>query len=193
MATQASVFIATSLDGYIARSDGSLDWLQTANATVPPGEDCGYQAFMEAVDVIVLGRHTFEQVLSFDEWPYTTKSVVVLSRSGITIPDALRSTVSISSERPSDLYGRLAAQGAQHLYIDGGLTIQSFLQAELIDDLTITIIPILLGSGKSLFGPLKDDIQLKHLATRVYKFGFIQSQYRVIKSAITPAPSTVRL
>jgi dihydrofolate reductase len=101
--------------------------------------------------------------------------------------------VSISSERPSDLYGRLAAQGARHLYIDGGLTIQAFLQAGLIDNLTITIIPILLGSGKPLFGPLKGDVQLEHLATKAYGFGFVQSQYRVIKSEITPAPSPVRL
>ena len=176
---KCSVFIATSLDGFIARLDGSLDWLDAANAVVPPGEDCGYAAFMATVDTLVMGRHTFEQVLTFGEWAYGTTPVVVMSRQDITLPPHVPETVTSSRETPTDLLARLAAEGHRHLYIDGGLTIQSFLTEGLIDDLTITVIPILLGTGKPLFGPLSSDVNVSHVATQVYEFGFVQHTYRV--------------
>ncbi len=178
MTAKVSVFIATSLDGFIARSDGRIDWLNQANATVPRGEDCGYATFIATVDTIVMGRNTFEQVLTFDEWPYGDRQVVVLSRSGIVIPNALRENVSVSSEWPQVLVDRLSAAGARHLYIDGGQTIQRFLRVGLIQELTITVIPILLGTGKPLFGPLESDVLLQHLSTHAYSFGFVQSKYR---------------
>jgi dihydrofolate reductase len=181
LSLNTSVFIATSLDGFIARPDGSIDWLIQANAAVPKGEDCGYKAFMDTVDILVMGRNTFEQVLSFDEWPYSDKRVIVLTRKGVEIPAALRQTVSATSEPPAMLAKRLESEGAQHLYIDGGQTIQSFLSAGLINELTITIIPILLGAGRPLFGPIKSDIALIHLSTQAYPFGFVQSKYRVVK------------
>lgn len=179
MTAKTSVFIATSLDGFIARSDGSIDWLNQANATVPSGEDCGYESFMATIDTIVMGRNTFEQVLTFDQWPYGDRQVVVLSKTGVVIPQALREHVSVSSELPELLVDRLTAAGAQHLYIDGGQTIQSFLRSGLIQELTITVIPVLLGSGKPLFGSLESDISLQHLETHAYPFGFIQSKYRI--------------
>ena len=112
MSLKASVFIATSLDGFIARSDGGLDWLDAANATVPAGEDCGYAAFSESVDAMIMGRNTYEKVLSFGQWPYT-KPVIVLSRNKMTIPEELRSTVSHSSESPQELCDRLCVKGRQ--------------------------------------------------------------------------------
>jgi len=179
---QSSVYIATSLDGYIARLDGSLDWLDRANESIPKGEDCGYHAFMESVDVLVMGRNTFEKVLSFGgDWPYGVKPVVVLSRSAIAIPNAIGATVSVSSEALHALVERLANNGAQHLYVDGGQVIQSFLRAGLIDEITITLLPVLLGAGKPLFGMLDRDIELMHVATQVYDFGFVQNTYRVIR------------
>ncbi|NEP13623.1 MAG: dihydrofolate reductase [Symploca sp. SIO2C1] len=181
MNLRASVFIATSLDRFIARTDGKLDWLDAANATVPEGEDCGYHAFFESIDFLIMGRKTYEQVLSFGKWPYGTKPVIVLSRNKIAIPEQLAQTVSDSSESPKDLCERLSKVGAKRLYIDGGITIQRFLAEGMINDLTITVIPVILGSGIPLFGNLKKDITLKHLATKTYDFGFVQLSYEVVK------------
>ena len=179
MSLRVSVFIATSLDGFIARADGAIDWLDEANAIVPEGEDCGYQAFMTTVDVLIMGRNTYEQVLSFGQWPYGDKPVIVLSRQNLQIPDKLAQTVSSSSESPKALYQRLSNEGANRLYIDGGVTIQRFLADGLIDDITITLIPVILGSGKSLFGPLDRDISLTHVGTKTFDFGFVQLTYEV--------------
>ena len=182
MAARASVFIATSLDGFIARNDGELDWLDEANATVPAGEDCGYNALMKSVDVLVMGRKSYEKVLTFGQWPYGETRVVVLSQNPISFPDVLPKCVSHSSESPEDLHRRLSNEGASHLYIDGGVTIRSFLLAGLIDEITITVIPVLLGSGISLFGPITEDLWLTHRSTTAYDFGFVQSTYDVVAS-----------
>lgn len=179
MTLKLSVFIATSLDGYIARPDGGIDWLNQANAAVPEGEDCGFAGFMATVDVLVMGRNTFEQVLGFGEWPYGATRVVVLSRKGVEIPVELADRVSTSAEEPAQLVARLAAEGARNFYIDGGKTIQAFLVAGLINELTITTIPVLLGEGVPLFGPLESDVDLTHVATNAYPFGFVQSRYRI--------------
>ncbi|MDX2272899.1 MAG: dihydrofolate reductase family protein [Cyanobacteriota bacterium] len=181
MDIQSSVFIATSLDGYIARLDGSLDWLDRANQAVPPGEDFGYADFLNSVDILVMGSHSFAKVLSFAEWPYPTKPVVVLSHRPLTVPSTLATSVRVSAQSPDDLVKELAQQGAKHLYVDGGLVIQSFLRAGLIDEITITLIPVLLGAGKPLFGSLPQDLPLQHLATTVYDCGFVQNKYHVIR------------
>ena len=181
--TKCSVFIATSLDGFISRKDGSIDWLNEANAVVPEGEDCGYAAFMSTVDALVMGRNTFEQVLSFDgKWPYGSTPVIVLSRQMKLLPDDMLDTVSLSADDPKKLVQRLSTKGLNHLYIDGGRTIQSFLSSSLIDEITITVIPILLGEGKPLFGPLSDDVELELVESKAFEFGFVQSKYRVIKN-----------
>lgn len=177
---RCSVFIAVSLDGYIAREDGGLDWLEAANATVTRGEDCGYAQFMQSVDTIVMGRKSYEKVRSFGKWPYGDTAVVVLSRTALEIPNSLSSTVSHSSETPEALCKRLAEQGNERLYIDGGVTIQRFLAAGLITDLTITTVPMILGGGIPLFGRLDCDIALKHVSTTSYDFGFVQSTYDVV-------------
>ncbi len=183
MGIKASIFIATSLDGFIARKDGSIDWLEMANATTPKGEDYGYREFEGSVDILVMGRSSYEKVLTFNEWPYGDKPVIVLSSRTVDIPASLAKTVSSSSETPGNLMKRLSSQGARHVYIDGGVTIQRFISAGLIDELTITLIPVLLGEGRPLFGPLKEDIRLAHIATRAYDNGFVQVKYSVIKDA----------
>jgi len=169
---KASVFIATSLDDYIARENGALDWL-------PPGhgEPHGYDEFIATVDAIVIGRKTFETVLAFDAWPYGKKPVVVLSTraSELKAPDG--AVCDMMCGAPTEIVARLTQRGMQHLYIDGGITIQGFLRAGLIQRLTITRIPVLLGSGIPLFGPLAHDIRLQHVTTRSYPSGMVQSEY----------------
>jgi dihydrofolate reductase len=177
--TRCAVFIATSLDGYIARADGSIDWLEEANTRIPSGEDCGYAQFRSGIDAIVMGRNTFELALGFGAWVYQSTPVVVLSSRLTTLPPNLPSSVSISADKPQDLVRRLSAKGLDRLYIDGGLTIQSFLAVDLIDEMTITTIPVILGGGIPLFGTLDHDLPLTLIESKAYDFGFVQSKYRV--------------
>lgn len=174
---EITVFIATSLDGFIARENGDLDWLPSIG---DDGEDYGYQAFIDTVDVIVMGRKTYEKALSFNGWPYGKKPVVVLSSRALAIPDGLASSVEASSAAPGELVARLAARGAGHLYVDGGNTIQRFLRAGLVQRLIVTRVPVLIGGGIPLFGQLDRDIRLRHVATRPYPNGLVQSEYTVI-------------
>ena len=178
MSIKASVFIATSLDGFIARANGDLDWL-TGVQSASTEQDYGYEEFINTVDTIVVGRNTFERVLTFDTWPYSGKKVVVLSSRPSAVPPHLVDSVEWLSLPPQQLVERLAAQGATHLYVDGGKTIQGFLNAGLIDELTITRVPILIGTGLPLFGPLDHDVRLTHTATQQFESGFVQSKYRV--------------
>ena len=175
MTAKSSVFIATSLDGFIGRQDGDLDWLDQANTTVTEGEDCGYTAFMDTVDILIMDRNTYEKVLTFCPWSYE-KPVIVLSRNPIDIPTEL-TTVTHSSETPQALHTRLSAEGAKRLYIDGGITIQRFLASGLITDLTITLIPVILGEGIPLFSLQQQDISLTHTDPISYPFGFVQLKY----------------
>jgi dihydrofolate reductase len=180
---QISVFIATSLDGFIARANGAIDWLDAANKSVPAGEDFGYQAFFDSVDVLVMGRNTFDLVKTFPTWHYGAKRVIVLSRRGVEIPPHLRPTVSTSDESPVELLARLQREGVKRVYLDGGQTIQGFLRSGLVDDLTITLIPVLIGGGIPLFSSLAGDIHLRHLETKSYSCGFVQNRYAVVKQA----------
>ena len=182
MRIKASVFIATSLDGFIARANGDLDWLTEVQSTSTE-QDYGYQEFIDTVDTIVLGRNTFELVLTFDTWPYSGKKVVVLSSKPSAVPPHLVGDVEWLSLPPQHLAERLAARGATHLYVDGGKTIQGFLRAGLIDELTITRVPILIGTGVPLFGSLDHDVKLTHIATRQFESGFVQSKYCVAETA----------
>jgi dihydrofolate reductase len=181
MSTTCSVFIATSLDGYIARSDGSIDWLERADAAVPGGEDCGYADFMQTVDAIVMGRATFDKVLSFPDWPYGSLPVYVLSTTLRCRPAGVPDTVHVLSATPHDVVECAAEAGHRHLYIDGGRTIQGFLRAGLINELTITVTPILLGSGLRLFGDLPAERDLRLLSSKAFTFGFVQSHYAVCR------------
>jgi dihydrofolate reductase len=139
--------------------------------------------FMADVDALVMGRNTFEKVLTFDSWPYGSTPVVVLSHREIFFPPNLPQSVSVSNKTPTALVAWLTERGATKIYVDGGLTIQSFFAAGLIDDITITVIPILLGSGRTLFGPLQADLRLAHEGTTAFAFGFVQTRYRVVRDA----------
>lgn len=178
-AVRASVFIATSLDGYIARADGGLDWLPAAGA-VSEDIDNGYKEFMASVDTCVMGRHTFEKVLTLGPWPYGGKRTVVLTgrSSGLFAPPSAE--VEFMGGAPREIVRRLGERGARHLYVDGGNTIRGFLEAGLIQRFVITRIPVILGAGIPLFGPVGRDIHLDHVATRSYPSGFVQSEYAVV-------------
>lgn len=170
----ASVFIATSLDGFIARPNGAFDFLPV---------DCephGYEEFIASVDAIVIGRNTFETVLMMGPpWPYGKKRVVVLSSRPIDLSAVSGGVVEHMAGSPAEIVSRLGASGAQHLYVDGGITIQGFLRAGLIQRLVITRVPVLIGDGVPLFGTLPGDIRLHHVATRHYASGLVQSEYQV--------------
>lgn len=175
---KAAVFIGSSLDGFIARPDGGLDWL-------PPGggEEHGYEAFMASVDALVIGRKTFETVLAFDAWPYGEKPVFVLSTRPLA-PAPSGATVERLAGAPADVVAQLSARGVRHAYVDGGITIQGFLRAGLIQRLIITRVPILIGEGIPLFGITGRDIPLRHVETRTYASGLVQSEY-VVNEAVT--------
>ena len=170
----ASVFIGTSVDGFIARLNDDLDFL-------PPGggEPHGYSEFIASVDAIVIGRKTFEKVLTMGPWPYGDKRVVVLSSRPLDLSKATGGIVEQMAGTPAEIVSQLAASGAHHLYIDGGITIQRFLRAGLIQRLIITRVPVLIGEGVPLFGALPHDIRLRHVATRHYPSGLVQSEYHI--------------
>ena len=172
------VFIAVSLDGYIARQDGDIGWLLQRD---DPTEDHGYAAFIADKDWIVMGRGSYEKILTFDEWPYD-RPVLVLSRqlADTPVPVALKGKVQFSNRAPKEVIDDLAAQNAHRVYIDGGQLIQSFLREGLVADIVITTIPVLLGSGKPLFGSLPHDIDLTLLSSRSFPSGLVQSYYRLM-------------
>ncbi len=172
---QFSVFIATSLDGFIARPNGGLDWLPVPGSD----EDYGYHAFMESVDCLVMGRKSFETVLAFEPWPYGEKRVIVLSETLDAIPTPIGGQVELFKGSQEALVEKLSAEGVRRVYLDGGKTIQGFLRAGLVSDILITTIPVLIGQGIPLFEPLDGDIALTHLRTVAYPNGFVQSVYAV--------------
>lgn len=173
----AEVFIATSLDGYIARPDGDIDWLTMR--PVPEGEDFGYAAFLDGVGAMVMGRESFEKVLTFPDWPYKTP-VVVLSRTPerVVVPEALKASVRVSGKAPVKVLEMLGAEGVTRVYIDGGQTIRSFLAAGLVRRMIMTLIPVLLGQGRPLWGHGAGDVALKLVAARHWDNGFAQVEYK---------------
>ena len=172
----ASVFIGTSVDGFIARTNGDLDFLPEGG-----GEPHGYNEFIASVDAIVIGRKTFETVLAFEAWPYGDKRVVVLSSRPLDLSAVPGGVVEQMAGPPAEIVSQLAARGIKHLYIDGGITIQRFLREGAIQRLIITRVPVLIGEGIPLFGSLPRDIRLRHLATRHYPSGLVQSEYQVVE------------
>ena len=178
MKSKCSVYIATSVDGYIADSKGEIDWLQRPEYDVAALEGVSFETFIAGIDALVMGRHTFEVVLSFAEWPYTLP-VIVLSSQPLAIPDSLQKQVRSMQGEPQAIVETLAAEGKYHLYIDGGNTIQRFLRAGLIDELTITRIPILLGSGIPLFAEPGMEQSLTLIKAVSSMNGFVQERYRV--------------
>lgn len=207
-AVHGAVFIATSLDGFIARPDGAIDWLPEPGADDTSDTDAGsqgtdgggdardpfgYDAFFASVDAMVMGRNTFDLVRTFGAWPYGDKRVVVLTSRPLDLPDDAAGRVTTSQGSPEEVARRLADEGVGRVYVDGGRTIQAFLRAGLIRDLTITRIPVLLGEGIPLFGPTDGDVRLRHERTHVVGPGLVQSTYTVVERTAggpssTPSP-----
>jgi len=172
---RCSVYIAVSLDGFIARADGGIDWLRIVEE---PGEDYGYARFFASVDAIVFGRKTYETALGFSPWPYAGKRCVVLT-SGTR---ESKHGEQFYSGDPAPLLARLASEGVKRVYVDGGTVVRQILAAGLVSDITLSVIPVLLGDGIKLFGALGHDIRLDLASSRSFKSGLVQSEYRVHKS-----------
>jgi dihydrofolate reductase len=175
MKTKNIVFIAKSLDGFIAGKKGELDWLHLVPN--PENDDMGFSQLMDEVDAIVMGRTTFETVCNFGgEWPYS-KHVFVLSHSLKNVPIELENKVTLINGSPQDILNRIYERGFFNLYIDGGMTIQSFLKEDLIDELRITTIPILLGGGFPLFGDLAYPLEFDHVESKLFLNQLVQNHY----------------
>ncbi|MCL4272368.1 MAG: dihydrofolate reductase family protein [Anaerolineales bacterium] len=175
MTVKVSVYIAVSLDGFIARKNGDIDWLTGGES----GEDYGYADFMSTVDHVVMGRNTFEKVLSFGGWHYEKKVIVLTSRD-LTLAPELSDKAEALHVSPRELIHELERRGVRHIYLDGGVTVQRFLREGLVDEMTITTIPILIGEGLPLFGALEEDVRLELLRSQAFKNGFVQNIYKVI-------------
>ncbi len=170
------VFIAKSLDGFIAGKKNELDWLETVPN--PKSNDLGFDGLIHEIDAIVMGRTTFETVLGFGgEWPYK-KHLFVLSNSIKKIPEKLQENVTLLNGTVQEILTAIHAKGFFSLYIDGGKTVQSFLKEDLIDELIMTTIPVLLGEGIPLFGSLPKLLEFSHIKTEVFLDQLVQSHYR---------------
>lgn len=173
------VFIATSLDGFIADQNGSVDFLY--KYPEPPGEDMGYHKFISSIDAILMGRKTFETVLAFGvEWPYA-KPVFVWTSHLKSVPKDLSEKVQLINGNPKQIISKLNEMNCHSIYIDGAKTIQSFLNEDLIDEMTITTIPLLLGSGIPLFNDLSKELNFSAVESKVYSHGIIQAVYKRIR------------
>jgi dihydrofolate reductase len=170
---KTKVFIGTSLDGFIAGKDGDIDWLVTFAS---PEVNAAYEEFIKDIDAVVIGRGTFETVLSFPSWPYEQK-VFVLSTTLKELPASVKGKATLVSMKPGALLAFLSREGCANVYVDGGKVIQDFLRADCIDELIISRVPILLGSGIPLFGHLEGDLTFEHSETRVYANGLVRSRY----------------
>lgn len=173
-----SVFCGVSVDGFLARPDHSLDFLDAGGQ-----EPHGFEDFYGSVDVVVIGRKTFEVVLTFGQWFYGKKQVIVLSSRPLDFSSLKDAVIEQMSGEPAEIAKQLESRGFQHAYIDGGITIQRFLSAGCIDRLVITRVPILIGAGILLFGTLPRDINLRHVETRSYKGGLVQTEYEIVAEA----------
>jgi dihydrofolate reductase len=170
-----TAFCGVSVDGFLARPDDALDFLQAGEQ-----EPHGFTAFLKSVDVVVIGRRTFEVVRKLGHLAlYGKKTLVVLSSHQLEFSSVKGAIVEQMSGTPTEIVGQLNGRGFGHAYVDGGVTIQRFLAAGCIDRLVITRVPVLIGAGIPLFGPLPRDIRLRHVATRTYSGGLVQSEYEV--------------
>lgn len=172
------VYVATSLDGFIATSDGGVDWLM--EIPNPDKSDYGYAEFMKGIDALVMGRNTFETVLNFGSWPYS-KPVFVLSETLTEVPDSVTDKVEIISGPLDTLLSRLRDRGHFNLYVDGGRVIQSFLEEDLVDEMIITRVPIILGEGIPLFGRLTKRLKFEHKKTELLNEKLSKSHYARVR------------
>lgn len=176
---KCSVYCGASVDGFIARPDGAIDWLLRPEYASASSFGLDYASFIATVDTLVMGRHTYEQALGFENWPYAVP-VVVLSSTLTAVPEQLQGRVTLDFGEPAAIRQRLAQAGRQHLYIDGGRTLQGFLRAGCVDEITVTTLPLLLGAGISLFGSLGQEVPLRLLDVASTAQGFVQTRYAVV-------------
>lgn len=174
---KTTAYIGTSLDGFIARKNGEIDWLIQFDSEEI---NQSYTEFSSGIDAIVMGRSTFEKVLTFPSWFYQQK-VFVLSSQIKQVPDDLKEKVTILSMQPKEVLDYLSGEGYSNIYVDGGKVIQSFLKENLLDDLIITRVPVLIGNGIPLFGELNQDIAFKHIKTDLFSNGLVKSHYKRIQ------------
>jgi dihydrofolate reductase len=181
---KASVYIASSVDGFIATPTGDVSFLEELQPPNPDEGDLGFAKFLASVDVLIMGRKSFEKVVSFGRelWAYGDTRVVVWSRGKVDIPEHLQTTVSYSSLCPKDIIAQLEQEGCTHAYVDGGTTIQRFLEEGLIDELKLTRVPVLLGAGIPLFSNAGNKFALQHLETKAYSNGMVTTSYRVLNN-----------
>lgn len=182
-AMEVSVFMALSVDGFIARPDGDLDWLARVEA---PGEDYGYSEFMAGIDAVVMGRRTFEKVLSFGEWPFADVYVVVLSTGRPEALGQLPGQVAWMSGEPDEILTALERGGHRRIYLDGGETVRRFTAAGRVDRWVLSRIPVLLGSGIPLFDSTLGEVELRHIYTRAFSSGLVQSEYKTVRPGAGP-------
>jgi len=173
---RAHVFLGLSVDGRIARPDGDLEWLTSRGAAAG---DAGFTPFITSVDAVVMGRKTYDVIAPEPEWPYLDRPVHVISTSLADDADP-RITVHRS---PAAVVDALERDGHRRVYADGGQTVQWFLAAGLVDEMTLSQVPVLIGEGPSLFGPLPRDVSLEHVRTAVLDGGMVQTTYRVLGDA----------
>lgn len=183
---KCSVFIATSADGFIATLDGGVDWLdQCGKPEVDLGDeaDMGFAELIERVDCMIMGRNTIDKLASFNlapqAWPYGELPIFGISHHLHEAPANLRDRVTMHNGNITELIEKLQQRGLQHAYVDGGKTITAFLRLQLIDEITITQAPVLLGQGIPLFGELEQPIQLEQTQAKVFANDFLQFHYRV--------------
>lgn len=172
---RASVYIAASLDGFIARADGGLDWLSVVDRR---GEDYGFKAFWGSVDALVMGRKTYDTALGFDAWPYEGKRCVVVTSD---TSKASHHGEEFFSGDLSALFHRLGVAGVRHVYVDGGVVIAQALRDGLVSEVTISIVPVLLGQGTPLAPSLGRDVRLALVEHRAFASGLVQLFYRVTR------------
>lgn len=170
-----SAFVGISLDGFLARRNGVYDFLPADG-----GDSNGYAEFIAGVDALVIGRKTFETVLTLPEWPYGDRQVVVLSSGRVDLSKVAHGHAEQISGSPAEIVAVLSARGLKHAYVDGGITVQSFLNAGQLQRLIINRYPVLIGDGIPLFGPLTRDIRLRHVATQTHSNGLVKSEYEVL-------------
>lgn len=171
---EVSVYIATSIDGYIARKDGNIDWLLYGHTG---DEDYGFKKFIDSVDALILGRNTYQVVSGFEDWPYSGKRVIVLSH---TLKE-VREEAELFSGDLRDLLSKLYGDGIKHIWVDGGITASKFLEAGLVDNLTISIIAMVLGSGIPLFSTMNKEQPCRLVSSDSYPSGLVQLKYKMIK------------
>jgi dihydrofolate reductase len=172
------VYIAVSIDGYIATSDGGIEWLM--EIPNPDHVDFGFTEFMKGIDAIVMGRNTFEKVLSFGKWPYT-KPVFVLTTTLTSVPVGMENKAEIVKGDIEQIVNNLNERGFQNLYVDGGKVVQSFLEKDLIDEMIITRVSVLLGRGVPLFGNMDQSLKFRQVKTTAYNDDLVKSYYKRVR------------